>query len=382
MKTAAAGKLARAYKNITAKIYGVKNVGETFNVEPRIAQKIEEKVQQSNSFLNKINFVPVREISGDVLAFGAPKTLMKRTNTADRTSNPYGKRRPTDPSALIQRQYKCNDYESDALIAWNKIDQWVHLPNFYERFRSIIMLAKATDHLKVMWNGQFVASDSDPEAYPDLQDMHQGFIQYMIEEAPEQVLGIEPDASADFGYKVKKIKVGAGGDFESLDEIIYMMRSTMIHRTLRKRKTYKAIIGDSLTLNENRRLFGSDIVPTERLARELYLNSQAFGRTEIEESDEFPNRGIFITELSNLSVYYQRTAMRRKIADDHNEKGIVDYEYGREDYPIEVAEGVALVHPDAIQLKDKDGTWYNWNQTKNAAGDYIKSQPDWKIELP
>lgn len=361
MRTPRAVALADQIKAIVAETYGIQNVGTTFNIEPRIVQTIEQKTQQENEFLGKINVSTVNEGRGDVLGFGVPKRMRKRTTTADYGSNNWGKRRPTDPTGLIQRKYDCEDYESDALIDWKKIDSWAHLPDFYDRYRQMIFQARASDKLAVGWNGQFSAANTDPDSFFNLEDNAPGWYQYMIENAPEQVLGIEPDATEPYGYKVKKIKVGAGGDYESFDELVYFMRSTMIHKTLRKRKGFRVIMGDELTIHENATLFGADTAPTERLARNLYLNSQTFGRTDIETSDEFPDRGIVLTELGNISVYVQEDAMRRKIKDDHREKGIVDFEFGREDHVLEVAEGCAMVHPDAIQIKDKEGNWTDAN---------------------
>ena len=366
IKTPETEKVFNAYKEITAEIYGVSEdaLSETFMVAPRIAQKIEMGVQQTNAFLKRINFVPVREVAGDVLRFGVPSTLMKRTNT---DQGAYGKRRPSNPNQLLSRSYSVSDYESDPVISWNLIDSWAHLKEFYPLWRQHCSISKASDYLKVMWNGQFSAANTDPNNYPELQDVKEGFIQRMIKEAPEQVLGITPDANADFGYAVEKIKVGEGGDFKSLDELMYMLRSSVIHKTLRKSKKIKALIGDDLVQNENRRLFGSSVAPTERLARELYLNTQAFGLTEFIDSDEYPDRGIFIGDMSFLNVYYQKTAVRRKLKESHEQKGVIDYEYGRFDMPITVPEGIAVVHPDAIQIKNDDGNWVDANSAWKVA---------------
>ncbi len=363
MRTPRAAELATKIREIVGNIYGQTDVSHTFNIAPRIAQTIESLTQQENEFLKKINVVPVNEMKGDVLGFGAPNRLRKRTTT----SNPsFKKRRPSDPTSLVQRQYECEDYESDALIGWKQIDSWAHLPDFYGRYRNSILQARANDKLAIGWNGQFSAADTDSTTYINLEDNAPGWIQYMIENAPEQVLGILPDATAPYGYVVDPINVGPGGDFESFDELVYHMRQTMIHKSLRKRTGMRAIMGDDLVLSENSSLFGADTAPTERLARNLYLNSQTFGRTDIETSDEFPDRGLVVTELQNLSIYFQEDAMRRKIEDDHNEKGIIDYEYGREDHVLEVAEGCAMVHPDAIKLR-------------NAAGDaWVSAADTWK----
>lgn len=322
--------------------------GRVTNIAPAVAQTIEERVMQSNVFLGMINNTPVREIKGDILAFGVPGNITKRT----RTPNADGTlRRPTDPTALVQRSYECHEVEQDSVITWDKIDAWANLPNFYQRFRKQVMFAMARDRLQIMWHGQTVAAQTED---PMLRDVNEGFFQFMIDELPENVLGLKPDGTID------PIKVGMGGDFANMDALVYHLRHEMLHRLFRNRTDLRVIVGDELMVHENTALLGASSIhqATERVATDLLLNSRSFGRTDVVQSDEFPLRGVFLSELSNLSRYWQADSYRRKVAeDDHAHKGIVDYSFVREDYVIEAAEGCACVHPDAIQLKNAAGTW-------------------------
>lgn len=328
--------------------------GRVTNIEPRVAQTIESKLTQTNEFLGQINNTPVKDVKGDILAFGVPRTITRRT----RTANPDGTlRRPSDPTGLEQRSYECHDIEQDSLITWDKIDAWAHLPNFYERFRQQVMFAMARDRLLTMWHGQKVEPQSDPATYPLLQDMNEGFFQFMILEHPENVLGLKTDGSVN---PIKVDASAADADFKNLDDLVYHLRYEMLHRLFRNRANLRVIIGDELIVHENTALLGASSInqATERAATGLLLNSRNFGRTDVVQSDEFPLRGIFLSELSNMSRYWQADSYRRKVAeDDHAHKGIIDYMFVREDYVLEAAEGCACVHPDAIQLKDATGAW-------------------------
>ena len=325
--------------------------GKITNIAPAVAQTIETKVMQTNAFLSAVNNVPVREVKGQVLAFGVPQTVTRRTRTANSDGT---LRRPSDPTALVAREYECHEVEYDNVISWDKIDAWAHLPKFYDRFRTQVLFAQARDRLMVAWNGQKVAPDSNPTAYPNLEDINEGFIQYMINELPENVLGLNPDGTID------PIKVGAGGDFANMDALVYHLRYEMLHKLFRNRNSLRVLIGDELMVRENTALLGASSInqATERAATGMLLNSRSFGRTDVTESDEFPLRGVFLSELGNLSRYWQADSYRRKVAeDDHLHKGIVDFTFVREDYVVEAAEGCACVHPDAIQLKDASGNW-------------------------
>lgn len=339
---------------LTSKLNGGANPTKVFNVAPAVVQKMEDHVKQSNEFLRQINNVGVKEVKGQILGFGVPGTVTKRT----RSANPDGsKRRPTDPSALRARDYECHEVEQDSVITWDKIDHWAHLSDFYQRYRDSVTFAKARDRLLIGWHGQGVADDTDPDTHSRLQDVNEGWIQYMINENPSQVLGLNPDGS------IKHIKVdqeAQDADFRSMDELVYHLRYGLLHPLYRERTSLRVLTGDELVLYENGALLAADAQTqvTERLVTKLYMNNQQLGQVQRAKSDEFPTRGIFLTPLDNISRYYQTDSVRRKISDnDHKYKGIVDYNFVREDYVLEAAEGCVCVHPDAIQLKDDNGAW-------------------------
>lgn len=359
------------YKSITAETYGWDDPNVTNKVEPRIAQARENRIQQTNGFLKKINFHPVKENSADILAFGVPSTLLRRQSG---NTHSWGRRRPTDPSHMVQRKYQCHDFQSDPFISWSKIDTWSHLPNFYEAWRDVVDVGRGADRLKVGWNGQFYSPDTDPDKYADLQDYQAGWFQFMIEHAPEQVLGIKPDPDDDFGYSIDPIHIGQKASkengFKSIDGLVHYMRHNLLHKHFRKKTALRALVGDDLLTKENMELLDRDLEPSEKTALSLWLKDQTAGNTLLDDSDEFPSRGVWISQLDMISYYYRPTTMRRKIEEDHKQMGIVDWWYGEDDYPIEVAEGVAACHPDAIHIYDeKADQWKPYSEV-------------WKAKLP
>lgn len=369
MRTPRAEKVVDNILATSQRVFGADvKAGKTFNIAPSIVQTMENRLQQTNEFLKLINVIAVNDVKGQVLGFGKPRSVMKRT-TAE-TGTGFHKRRPSNPTGLKKREYECFSYESDALISWDELDQWAHLKDYYEKYRMAVMVSQATDRLRLGWHGQFFADNTDPVNHPLLEDVQAGWIQYLIDNAPEQVLGISPNALSVGGYDVDPIHVGIGAGangFESLDALVYHIRQSMLDKIYRFNTDNIAILGDELVSKDNNSLFDAAISPMERVARAVYLDSQDFGRTSIIRSDEFPERGVFIGQTSLISYYYQSTSIRRKIEDDHEEKGIVDYNYGRQAYAIEVCEGVAAVHPDAIHLKDAAGAWVPASEVWKAA---------------
>lgn len=353
-----------------------------FNVTPRVAQKLEDKIMQSNVFLKKINSTAVKEITGDTLGFGIPKTITKRTSTADGTGS---KRRPSDPTGLVTSTYFCRDIEQDTLIGWDKIDAWAHLEDFYPRIRNMIVFAKARDRLKMAWHGQAASANTDPDEYPELQDVMPGLIQHMIATYPENVLGISPGANGT--YTVDEIQVGPGANangFESLEQLAFHLKQEVVDRLYRNSTDLRILAGDELVVKENTRLYGVDgRMPSEKVARELYLASQAWGGIQRDISDEFPSRGVFVSALGNLSHYRQEGSLREQYDEnDHKAKGVVSYSYQREWLGVEEPPAAAVVHPDAILLPtgyDDAGKATGWAKLGRMDGETFVAAPAWKI---
>lgn len=357
-----------SYMEQTAEIYGIDDPTVVNEIEPAIAQRRETRIQNSNDFLKKVTVMPVYERSADILSFGVPHSLMKRTS---QSSPEWGKRRPTNPNYLLQREFKTHDCESDAHVSWALIDSWPDDFDFYPAWSDHVDIARAADRLKVAWQGQYRAEDSDPDK--DLKDIQAGWIQYLIETAPEQVMGIIPDAAEDFGYRVEPIQVGptANSDgFRSVDALASYMRANTLHKHFRKKKDVRALVGDNLVSKDTLELHGRDLDPSERIALTLWLSDQKVGNIQTEESDEFPDGALWLSSLDMLAYYYRADTMRRKIKEEHKQKGVVDYWYGEEDFPISVAEGAACTHPDAIVMYNK--TTDTWEPAGSEA---------WKVEL-
>lgn len=334
------------------------------NIDPEKAQTIETKLMQDNAFLSQINNQPVDAVAGEVLAFGVPNTITKRTNTAQGDGS---LRRPADPTSLVARQYYCRELEQDALMTWKKIDRWAHVADFYAKFRESVRFARQRDMLMIMWNGQKATLNTDPLTYPLLQDMGRGFIQYMIDEYPDNVLGIKPSNSEPLGYSIEPIRIGPGaGDngFENIDLAVNFLKETSIHRLFRRRKSQRVLIGDDLLIKDRAQLMGvPNTKPTERVATQLMLKNTQVGQVERAESDELPPHLIFVSELSNFSHYWLESSIRTKYDENHDKKGVVNYYYKECDNVMEVAEAAALFHPDAIEVPtgyDSDGNATGW----------------------
>lgn len=334
--------------NTLGAIYGTDNVGKEFNIQPTTVQKVERKIQESNAFLGHITVQGKTSKSAQIINTSPNARLTKRTADG---------RRPTNPMGMDGRLYDCESTEKDSLIPWELVDDWRgHTDgDIYRQYRRTVRQATANDQLKVGWWGQYSAATTNQDL-EFLEDQQEGWWQYLISNAPEKVMGIVPDAADPRGYTVAPIKLDAkarDADFKTLDQLMYHLRMEKIHPLHREKDSIRSLIGSELKQRENFRLYGMSVKPHERNQLDRLLSSQVFGQTPDVHSDHFPMRGLFITELKNIARYYLIDSYRRKAAeDDHNMKGIVDYNYNLEDHVLIDLDNVAAVHPDALLLRD------------------------------
>ena len=96
----------------------VEALSSKVEVNPSIAQTLEDNIQQSAAFLTMVNVVPVDEQSGSVIGLGVGSTVAGTTDTTKKD------RQPTDPSALNEVTYKCEQTNFDTSISYKKLDLW------------------------------------------------------------------------------------------------------------------------------------------------------------------------------------------------------------------------------------------------------------------
>ena len=343
---------------------------QVFNIAPNYAQRIEEKVMQSNAFLKQINSTPVDSLTGQVLGFDVPDTITSRT-TERQTDGSF--RRPSDPTKLVDRSFACKEIEQDPMIPWKKIDQWAGVINdFYPRFRRSVDFAKARDMLLIMWYGQGAVANTDKNENPLLQDVQRGFVQYLISNAPSQVSGIILDAAEPSGYRVEEIRIGPGAGangFENLDQAVNYLKSMKIDRLFRKMESQRVLVGEQLLIRDRAQMLGvAGNVATERVATQILARTASIGEVERANSDELPDHLIFVSPMDNLSHYWLPSSMRAKYDEvSHEKKGVVSYYYKECDNVVEAVEAAACFHPDAIRVPgpvvDAVQTWIPATET-------------------
>lgn len=327
-----------AYTQQIGKLNNVADPSRQFEVLPSVAQTLRAKLKTSSDFLSKINIIPVVAQEGDKVGVGVKGTIASRTDT--RTKD----REPRYPGDLDETRYRCEKTDFDTLVRYETLDAWAHQPNFQTLLRDAIISAKAVDIITIGFNGVKVAKDTDPVAYPLLQDVNKGWLQHIREDAPERHAAggdLKPETREGGVVTVPgAIYVGAGEvgvevDYVNIDAMVFA-GIELLHENYREDTDLVVIVGRALVNDKYFSIVNaSGDKATEQLARDVLLSDKKIGGLTAVRVPKFPNSAILITTLANLSVYEQIGTERRKIEDNAKRDQIENYESVNHAYVVE-----------------------------------------------
>ncbi|MEO3713999.1 phage major capsid protein, P2 family [Roseateles flavus] len=314
-----------AYVSQLATLNGVSEaaVGSKFTVTPSVQQKLESRIQESSAFLKSINIVPVDEQAGETLG------LMVTGPVAGTQDTDAGERQPRDISGLDSKGYRCEQINYDTFIKYQKLDAWAKFPDFQARLRDLIIQRIALDRMMIGFNGTSRAATSNRAANPLLQDVAKGWLQKIREQAPERHLKeIAPGSN--------KVKIGATGDYKTLDALVYDAVNDLIDPWYREDTQLVALTGRQLMADKYFPLVNTIQAPTEQIAaNDLITSQKRVGNLPAVQVPFFPPKAILVTKLSNLSVYYQNGTQRRSVIDNPRRDRIETFQSSNDDFVME-----------------------------------------------
>lgn len=311
-----------------AESYGVEDASRQFTVEPTIAQDLNDAITARADFLERINVVPVSEIKGEKVFIGVNGPVTGRTDvkTKDRVAR--------DVSALDSTKYELQDTHSDVGLPYAKIDAWAKFPDFADRYSAAVQKRLAQDRIIIGFHGTHAADDTDPVAYPKLQDVNKGWLQQAREQIPAQVLSS--------GKVAGKITMGKGGDYANLDALVHDTKQ-MVDEKLRDDGDLITIIGSDLLAADKAKLYTTQAgKPTEKERIENAQVISTYGGLPAFTVPNFPVNAVLVTSWDNLSIYFQDTSWRKQTIDNPRRSRVEDFNSRNEGYVIEQLEKFAL----------------------------------------
>lgn len=310
---------------------GVAVASDKFNVDPSIAQKMVDALQESSAFLQQINMQPVDDLEGEAIGLTQGSTIAGRSNTKGGT-----KRKPVDPTGLKSNPYKCHKTDFDVAIRYEKLDAWAKFPDFYARWKKFVDRAIALDMIMIGWNGTSAAAQTDRQANPLLQDVNIGWLQKIRTNAPERYMPEVVEASG-------KVKIGAAGDYKNLDALVVDVVSNLIGEIHQDDTDLVVICGRQLLNDKNFPLVNDASDNTDTLAGQVLVSQKQIGGLPAVRVPFFPDDALLVTSLDNLSIYFQETGKRRQIVDNSSLDQVEEYQSSNDAYVIENYEKVGFV---------------------------------------
>jgi P2 family phage major capsid protein len=325
-----------AYLGQIAQLNGVTDVSRKFTASPTVAQRLENRIQESSQFLSSINLIGVAEQTGEKIGLGVSGPVASTTNTA--TTD----RATTDLSALDDRGYACTQTNFDTHLNYAKLDAWAKFPDFQARVRDAIVKRQALDRILIGWNGTSRAATSNPATNPLRQDVNVGWLQKMRTENAARVLDEVVAASG-------QIRIGATGDYKNLDALVFDLVGDMLEPWYQDDTDLVVICGRQLLADKYFPIINQTQAPSEQLAADVVTSQKRIGNLPAVRVPYFPANGLLVTRLDNLSIYWQEGTRRRHVVDNAKRDRIENYESVNDAYVIEdlgcaaMAENIVLV---------------------------------------
>ncbi|MDE9459335.1 phage major capsid protein, P2 family [Xenorhabdus bovienii] len=326
-----------AYMTRLGEIHGVEASAFSgkVQVEPSVAQTLEDEIQQSADFLQKVNVLPVSEQSGQAIGLGVGSTIAGTTDTDSQD------RETTDPTRLTAIEYKCEQTNFDTSLSYAKLDLWAKFQDFQLRIRNAIIRRQALDRIMIGWNGIKREKSSNRTQYPMLEDVNIGWLEKIRRDAPTHVMSSIIDENGKVIATV--IRVGEGGDFNNLDALVMDTVNNAIDPEYQDDTELVVICGRELLADKYFPLVNQSQPNSEKMAADVIISQKRIGNLPAIRVPYFPPRALLISRLDNLSVYYQEGTRRRSVLDNPKRDRIENYESVNEAYVVEDYRGVALI---------------------------------------
>lgn len=306
--------------DLVAKRYGIDpsvlRLGQSFAVKPTEAAELAGNIQQKSDFLKKINVIGVTNIKGRKIWGATEKAITGRKSDGRYLAN----------IEASENEYELHATDTGVIIPWEYFDNLAGLGinNLMAGIADFVSTQTALDQCQIGWHGESAAKDTKDA---ELKDVNIGWIKQLELGRPQNVYtGGEDNQITIFGESA---------EFANLDELALDLRQGLDQRH-QNRNDLVFLVGRELASKEAKLISKKyGLTPTERAALGSNMLLGSFGGMEGFTPPNFPAKGAVVTTLSNLSIYYQNTSVRRSLRNDEDKKGYVNSYYRNEGYVVE-----------------------------------------------
>ncbi len=308
-----------------------------YSVQPAVQQRLENAIQQSSEFLQKINVIGVTDQKGEKVLIGTTGPVARTNSSSDGSE----RRNPTTAHELEALQYACEQVNYDTFISYTQLDAWAAHPDFQARISAQIARQIALDRIMTGFNGTSHAIKSDFSTNKLLQDVNIGWLEHIRQKASERVMSDVTITARDMDNAVTY-----KGKYNNVDALVQDAHSSLLDEWYKDAPDLVVMMGRDLFNTLRLPLINamSTAAPnTELMAGQLITSSRLIGGLPVYLAPFFPKDALLITSFSNLSLYYQMDAMRRLMRDEPEYNRIAVYQSMNEAFVVEDFGKCALI---------------------------------------
>ncbi|HEJ8111833.1 phage major capsid protein, P2 family [Serratia marcescens] len=323
-----ARELLRAYSMGLAAEYGQDSVERYFSLTDPKETQLRAALLESVDFLSMITVADVDQLTGQVVNVGNPGIFTGRKEGGRFIRN----------TGVDGLEYKLAETDSGAALKWAMLSVWANAGDeneFFQRMQEFTNQSFALDMLRIGFNGKSVAKSTDPEKYPNGEDVNIGWQEFVRAFDDNQII---TDA----------VSLGAGGDYVSLDAMASDLINSKIPAQFRNDPRLTVLVGADLVAAEQHRLYQAADRPTEKIAAQM-LGTSIAGRPAI-VPPFMPGKRMVVTPLSNLHIYTQRGTRQRKAEFVEDRKQYENKYLRNEGYAVEYPEMYAAFDESAVTI--------------------------------
>lgn len=348
IRTTALASAVRHYCSALAKGYSVEDTAHFFEVTGPKEIQLRNALMLGSEVLTRINMSDVQQITGEAVTVGRDRIATGRVKTgrfAGITPDIYGD------------TYTLNKTDSVATMSWEQQAAWINAGSqneFNNKLNSYANEQFSADIVRVGFNGTHCAESTDPETYPNGEDVNEGWHARALRLAPDQVVTVadggiiyfDPDGTKDADGKPLF-------SYKTLDSMASDLVNNVLHERFRNAPDLVVLVGRGLISAAQYKLYTEADKPSEQIAAQKLDKSIAGMPAFV--PPYFPANRMVVTSWKNLSVYTQKGSRRRKVK-DNDDKGCLESFYWRmEGYMIESLEKYAAFDENAVVIGSKDG---------------------------
>jgi P2 family phage major capsid protein len=274
-----------------AKSNGAVNPSRFFSLTPPKETRLRDALLQQSEFLRLVNVMDVDQTTGQVVTTGQPGiyTGRKKEGRFNRALGNTG------------NDYVLRETDSGSYLRYDLLVIWANAGSedeFFQRIQAFSNESFALDMLRIAFNGTHAVEDTDPDTYPNGEDVNPGWHQIVKDRSSEQIV-------------TDGITIGGpGADFMGLDAAVTDLVHTSIFEPFRQDPRLVVLVSADLIGADATTMMNMVDRPTEKVAAQL-INRQIAGRMAY-TPPFMPEGRLIVTTLENLHIYTQAGTRKRR----------------------------------------------------------------------